>query len=439
MALGTVPRPYVPVVSPTASSVHDVVRSLDWPHSPELVLPPPEAARLVGVLGEGATRWVAGAVEQAIEEAQRAGGADLMAPWDRVRWRLQRTVADCLVRMVAGDVPVEPDDTGRDAVVIQDIVGRDVDLPTLTALVRTLQHALLQLFLVHALRRPEGAAAASQGVRILTSTLDGWVDDLIVDVVAERQRALESTYTRRRAVVQALLAGNAVDTGAASTLLGVPLAGWHVACVVGAAVGSTVESSSVARVAASLVRAVGGGTVLQHESSTGQVALWVCAERPGRAPEPAGLEIPPPLVVGVGRAHSGPSGLRRTYVEASDAMRLARRSATSPLRYVDVALAATLNQDEERARWYVEHTLGELAGPDHDMVTLRATLRAFFATRMRVAPTAELLFLHRNTLISRLDRVERLLGHRVSERTAEVQAALLLSELPADSPAARTE
>jgi DNA-binding PucR family transcriptional regulator len=74
------------------------------------------------------------------------------------------------------------------------------------------------------------------------------------------------------------------------------------------------------------------------------------------------------------------------------------------------------------------------------MLTLRATLRAFFATRMRVAPTAELLFLHRNTLISRLDRVERLLGHRVSERTAEVQAALLLSELPEDPrQGARTE
>ena len=174
-------------MSPTASSVHDVVRSLDWPHSLELVLPPPEAARLVEVLGEGATRWVAGAVEQAIEEAQGAGGSDLMAPWDRVRWRLQRTVADCLVRMVAGDVPAVPDGTGRDAVAVQDIVGRDVDLPTLTALVRTLQHALLQLFLVHALRRPEGAGAATQGVGILTAALDGWVDDLIVDVVAERQ------------------------------------------------------------------------------------------------------------------------------------------------------------------------------------------------------------------------------------------------------------
>ena len=51
-----------------------------------------------------------------------------MAPWDRVRWRLQRTVADCLVRMVAGDMPAVPDGTGRDAVAVQDIVGRDVDL-----------------------------------------------------------------------------------------------------------------------------------------------------------------------------------------------------------------------------------------------------------------------------------------------------------------------
>jgi DNA-binding PucR family transcriptional regulator len=48
---------------------------------------------------------------------------------------------------------------------------------------------------------------------------------------------------------------------------------------------------------------------------------------------------------------------------------------------------------------------------------------------MRIAPAAERLFLHRNTLINRLERIQTILGHGVSERTAEIQAALVLDTL----------
>ena len=61
------------------------------------------------------------------------------------------------------------------------------------------------------------------------------------------------------------------------------------------------------------------------------------------------------------------------------------------------------------------------------MTDMRNTLRTFFDTRMRIAPAAERLFLHRNTLINRLERIQSLLGHSVTERTAETQAALVLA------------
>ena len=48
-----------------------------------------------------------------------------------------------------------------------------------------------------------------------------------------------------------------------------------------------------------------------------------------------------------------------------------------------------------------------------EMADMRNTLRTFFDTRMRIAPAAERLFLHRNTLINRLERIQSMLGHSV--------------------------
>jgi sugar diacid utilization regulator len=58
-----------------------------------------------------------------------------------------------------------------------------------------------------------------------------------------------------------------------------------------------------------------------------------------------------------------------------------------------------------------------------------STSGAIIDTRMRIAPAAERLFLHRNTLINRLERIQAVLGHSVVERPAETQAALVLAEL----------
>ena len=63
------------------------------------------------------------------------------------------------------------------------------------------------------------------------------------------------------------------------------------------------------------------------------------------------------------------------------------------------------------------------------MAALRSSLQAFYRMKMRIAPAAELLFVHRNTLISRLERAEAHLGRKVGDRTAETQAALLLHDL----------
>ena len=137
-----------------------------------------------------------------------------------------------------------------------------------------------------------------------------------------------------------------------------------------------------------------------------------------------------PLLVGIGEPHPGAVGFRRTFLEASDALGLAASLGDNGgVSYGDAALAIVLSRDEQRARWFVEHELRDLATDSPEMADMRNTLRTFFDTRMRIAPAAERLFLHRNTLINRLERIQAVLGHSVAERSAETQAALVLAEL----------
>ena len=221
-----------------------------------------------------------------------------------------------------------------------------------------------------------------------------------------------------------------LDVDAATRLLRIPLNGWHLSCAIGVPPGGAVERRAVDRIVHMFARTVGSERMLRYETSAGKVHLWVTTERPPWVPQVEDLHVPAPLLIGIGEPHSGVDGFRRTFLEASDALRLAASlGINGGVSYGDAALAIVLSQDEERARWFVEHELRDLAGDSPEMADMCNTLRTFFDTRMRIAPAAERLFLHRNTLINRLERIQAVLGHGVAERSAETQAALVLAEL----------
>jgi hypothetical protein len=356
--------------------------------------------------------WVERAVDHGLADVLAAADADRLAPYEVIRPLAEQSLRNVLRRLVGEDA--EPDRSAAQTLA-RDIVARDVDLHQVTTLLRTLQHDWLRELAEHAVA--QGAAAVVPDVaRELTASVDGWVETFVEAVLDERRRRLDTGHVRARAVVEAVVAGEPVDVESGSALLGVPLDGPHVACVVAARAGAALTEPAVRAVVRSLV-----GPVLRYETATGQVWLWASATRG----DPTG---PDPVQVGLGGPHDGVAGMRRAHLEAREALRVGALTGSPVTAYADVALAALLSQDEERARWYVAAELGALAAPD--AADLRDTLRAFFGTRMRVAPAAEQLFVHRNTFINRLERIERLLGHPVAERTAEVQAALLLHELP---------
>lgn len=407
-----------------------VISTLDWDSDPRPApLAVDEAEQLRSRLGDGATRWVAGAVEQSLS-ALRGQIQDALAPWPLIRTFAQHVLTATLLRLADEDrLPVDTEAIDRD--LAEDIVARDIPLSEITRVLRTMQHEWLSLLIDAAMGvRPDGITVVPALATSVTGTMDAWIGAATDAIFEERRRVYLAEQVRIRSAIESLVTAEPVDVEAATQLLRIPLIGWHVGCAIGTPPGGAVERRVLDRVVHVFARVVGSERMLRYETSAGTIHLWVSTDRPPRTPRVEDLRVPGPLLVGIGEPHPGADGFRRTFLEASDALRLAASLGDNGgVSYGDAALAIVLSRDEERARWFVEHELRDLAADSPEMADMRNTLRTFFDTRMRIAPAAERLFLHRNTLINRLERIRVVLGHSVVERPAETQAALVLAEL----------
>ena len=427
----------------TADSMAKVISTLDWDGDVQPAsLAEIEADRLRSEFGDGVTRWVAGAVEQSLA-ALRGQIDDSLAPWPLIRTFAQHVLTATVLRLAGEDtLPAETEAIDRD--LAEDIVARDIPLSDITRVLRSMQHEWLSLLIDAAMRvRPDGISLIPALATSVTGTMDAWIGAATDAIVEERRRVDLAEQVRIRSAIEALVMAEPTDVEAATQLLRIPLIGWHVGCAIGTPPGAAVERRILDGTAHRFARVIGGERMLRYETSAGKVHLWVSTDRQPRTPPVEDLHVPAPLLVGIGEPHPGADGFRRTFMEASDALGLAASlGGQGGVSYGDAALAIVLSRDEERGRWFVEHELRDLATDSPEAADMRNTLRTFFDTRMRIAPTAQRLFLHRNTLINRLERIQAVLGHAVAERPAETQAALVLAELfirHPDDPAARRD
>src|SRR6202011_1795896 len=118
---------------------------------------------------------------------------------------------------------------------------------------------------------------------------------------------------------------------------------------------------------------------------------------------------------------------RRSSDLAADARRIASlRGSTGLTHYRDVALLAVLCADSERARALARAELGPLAADDEAAARLRQTVATFLACGESHVAAAQKLYVHQKTVAYRVRQAESLLGRRLSERRAELEAALLV-------------
>jgi DNA-binding PucR family transcriptional regulator len=100
-----------------------------------------------------------------------------------------------------------------------------------------------------------------------------------------------------------------------------------------------------------------------------------------------------------------------------------------PVRYADVALLSSMVQDDLLSASLRELYLLPLDDERGGGVTLRETLRAYFAAGRNGASAAAALNVSRQTITNRLQTVEARVGRSLVDCATTIEVALRLDEL----------
>ncbi len=124
-----------------------------------------------------------------------------------------------------------------------------------------------------------------------------------------------------------------------------------------------------------------------------------------------------PWQVGVGRPYAGPGGLVRSYDEAREALKLARRLGLADpiVRFESLLPYRVLALDPTTVAEMVQAVLGPLDRARGGPESLIETLDAYFAESGNVSGTARRLHLSPRAVVYRLERIAQLSGHAADE------------------------
>lgn len=137
------------------------------------------------------------------------------------------------------------------------------------------------------------------------------------------------------------------------------------------------------------------------------------------------------ISIGIGRYHSGPDGLSRSYNDARIALTIGNRYYGSDKVHAidDLGLAAFVGGADEQTKLDLASFLLNPLRDEHDLLE---TLTTYLETGRSPSDAAQRLAIHRNTLGHRLDRITRLVGldPRVFDDAIQLRLALLMQSLP---------
>jgi DNA-binding PucR family transcriptional regulator len=166
-------------------------------------------------------------------------------------------------------------------------------------------------------------------------------------------------------------------------------------------------------------------------ASTTTMWVWLATDRPIGASDIESIGRDTELRIAVGRSMQGLCGFRSSHSQALRTQQVAicrgRRDPGHLTTYDDVEIAALMISGERAtASDFVHHELGALAADTQAMRRLRDTLAIYLAEGHNARRAAERLFLHKNTILYRVDRAQSLLPNPIQLRQLEIQLALRL-------------
>ncbi|MGV0848876.1 PucR family transcriptional regulator [Mycolicibacterium phlei] len=143
------------------------------------------------------------------------------------------------------------------------------------------------------------------------------------------------------------------------------------------------------------------------------------------------LPVPEAVLVCLGAPHEGLPGFRQSRAEALEGRRIAGAAGRGGVvLFEEVAHLALATRDLAGAKALVERELGRL-GVGEDEVTQRLldTLRVYLDELASPTRTARRMYVHPNTVIKRLERIEEYLGRPISSNSLNLRMAVELAPL----------
>jgi DNA-binding PucR family transcriptional regulator len=248
----------------------------------------------------------------------------------------------------------------------------------------------------------------------------------------ERAELARSSHARRFEVVSLILASAPITATRASTRLGYDLRRRHTAVVIWTDPRRP-DQAALARAAEALGPATRARQVLTVIASSSSVWAWLAAADTDAGAVTAATAAHPAVRIAVGPIGAGIDGFRRSHFDAVATQRLmSRRPGLRVARFADVQLVTLTIQDEQSAREFVARTLGKLADADRE---LRDTVCVYIREQFSAARA---LYTHRNTVLNRLQRAERLLPLPLPGHGLEVGVALEIAQWLGTQPGSAT-
>ncbi|AFM00267.1 MULTISPECIES: CdaR family transcriptional regulator [Desulfitobacterium] len=138
------------------------------------------------------------------------------------------------------------------------------------------------------------------------------------------------------------------------------------------------------------------------------------------------------VICGVGQTYVKATNLFRSYQEAKVSLELGTVMGIAVPFFSDIGVERIFyKHDLEDLKEYYAHVLGELHKQDDEELSLISVLESFAENQFEVTKTAEALFLHRNTLRYRLNKIETILGRSLNDHNTrfDIMAALKIKRL----------
>jgi hypothetical protein len=260
-------------------------------------------------------------------------------------------------------------------------------------------------------------------LKLLLQTQWALFDRVIAAVSDEYKREcedqLEPAGERRILHIKRLLAGELLGSDELAYDLGV----CHIG-VVAAGPGATDAVKALAKRS-------GGRLLLAHPNHE-RVWAWLGirpgSENPDISASFSSAPLPSKVSLAAGEAGQGISGWRLSHRQAMAALPIALRKPGSIVCYSEVAMLASLLQDDLLATSLHERYLVPLNAERDGGEVARETLRAYFSANRNASSAAATLGVNRRTIANRLQAIEELFGRPLNTFAAEMEAALHLQD-----------